>query len=88
MSRRPVLLSVVRTLIRGPPSPQAAGMTSGATWAKAPRVTDITRITAKLRIPTAAGNCGLTRLPSGKIQRLDLNKPEFSKIVGSIVYNV
>ena len=46
----------------------AAGMRSGMAWPKAPNSRLRMRPQVRLRMPTAAGNCGLTTVPSGRMQ--------------------
>ena len=86
MRRRPVRGSVVRTLMSGPPSPEAAGMMSGRACANAPNTHDCSRIAPRLRMPTAAGYFGLTSEPSGMTQRAGRSSPEFSSTERSMVY--
>ena len=60
----------------------AAGSRSGAACAKAPKIRLRSRPQVRLRMPTAAGNCGLSTLPSGTWQVKARVVPKFSRMPG------
>ena len=79
-TRLPLRLSTLFTFMIGPPLQGEAGSLSGAAWTNAPKVISCSRIEDRVRIPTAAGNSGLTMVPLGRMQRQTRVTPEFKKI--------
>lgn len=48
----------------------------------APKITERSRAQVSERMPTAAGNCGLSTVPSGVMQVNGRVRPEFIRICG------
>jgi hypothetical protein len=78
----PVRSSCVITLTIELEPAGAAGMRSGMAWPKAPNSRLRIRPQVRLRMPTAAGNCGLTTVPSGRMQWNGRVRPKFSTRLG------
>ena len=87
MIRRPVRLSVVITFMIELDPAGAAGIRSGTACAKAPNTRLRSRPQVRLRMPTAAGNCGLTTVPSGRMHVNGRVRPELSRIPGFREYS-
>ncbi len=82
---RPLRLSVVLTFMMALLPAGPAGRRSGTAAWKAPIVTPCRRPHVMLRMPTAAGNCGLRIVPLGMTQRAGRVMPPFRRIVGSML---
>ncbi|CFW00292.1 Uncharacterised protein [Bordetella pertussis] len=75
----------VLTLSRVEPPAGQAGRRSGMARLKTPKVQAWMTAAIRLRMPTAAGACGLTTVPSGRTARQGRTLPALSTLRGARV---